>query len=132
MCTASEIMAVYGHVGEFDRDTDDWKSYIEQMDCFFDANGIDKDDRKRAILLSSCGSQTYRLLRSLVSSVKPDTKPYKEIVKILNDYFSPEPSITLQRYKFNSKSREKDQSVASFAADLRQISEYCNFADKLK
>ena len=102
------------------------------MDCFFDANGIDKDDMKRAILLSSCGSRTYRILRSLVSPVKPDTKPYKEIVKILNDYFSPEPSITLQRYKFNSKSREKGQSVASFVADLRQISEYCNFADKLK
>ena len=97
MCTTSAIMAVYGHVGEFNRDTDDWKSYIEQMDCFFDANGIDKDDRKRAILLSSCGSQTYRLLRSLVSPVKPDTKPYKEIVKILNDHFSPEPSIVQQQ-----------------------------------
>ena len=95
--TTSEIMAVYGHVGEFNRDTDDWKSYIEQMNCFFDANGIDKDDRKRAILLSSCGSQTYRLLRSLVSPVKPDTKPYKEIVKILNDHFSPEPSIAQQQ-----------------------------------
>ena len=92
------------------------------MDCFFDANGIDKDDRKRAILLSLCGSQTYRLLHSLV---------YKEIVKILNDHFSPEPSITLQRSKFNSKSREKGQSVASFVADLRQISEYCKLEDML-
>ena len=78
-------MAVYGHVGEFIRDTDDWKSSIEQMDRFFDANGIDKDDRKRAILLSSRGSQTYRLLRSLVSPVKPDTKPYQEILVIISD-----------------------------------------------
>ena len=49
-------MNTFGKIGE----------YVQESH-FFPANGIIDDDKKRAILLSSCGSRTYSLFRSLVA-----------------------------------------------------------------
>ena len=63
-------MAVFhGTISEFDRNQEDWTVYSERLQNYFVANDIDNDEKKRAILLSVCGSSTYRLIRNLVAPV---------------------------------------------------------------
>ena len=37
----------------------------------------------------------------------------------------------MQRFAFNSRSRKQGESVATFVADLRRLSEYCKFGNSL-
>ena len=48
--------SIVGAVGSFDPATNQWVSYIEQMEEFFLANDIKEDRKKVAALISTVGS----------------------------------------------------------------------------
>ena len=37
------MAATFGRIGEFEPKKEDWTSYVERIDHFFHANGIDDD-----------------------------------------------------------------------------------------
>ena len=75
-------MAVkHGFLPEFVPGTEEWGSYVERAEHYFVANGVDTQETRRAVLLSSCGAPTYRLIRNLSTPLKPGEKTYKEIVE---------------------------------------------------
>ena len=39
--------------------------------------------------------------------------------------------MTVQRFKFNSRSREEEESVATFVAELRHLAIHCEFGEVL-
>ena len=53
-------MAKHGTIGEYDPQREDWTSYSERLLEYFTANDVDGADKKRAILLSVVGAQTYQ------------------------------------------------------------------------
>ena len=50
---------------------------------------------------------------------------------MLSDHFSPPPSEVLQRFRFNGRVRQPGESVSTFVAEIRKLSEHCNFGDAL-
>ena len=67
----------YGRVDEFDIARDvDWPQYVERLEHFFVANGIDDVGKKREVLLSVVGAATYKTLRNILSPEKPGEKTY--------------------------------------------------------
>ena len=50
------MAAHYGRLTEFDRGVEEWVTYIERLEQYFAANEIADNGKKRAILLSACGS----------------------------------------------------------------------------
>ena len=126
-------MAVkHGFLPEFVPGTEEWGSYVERAEHYFEANGVDTQETRRAVLLSSCGAPTYRLIRNLSTPLKPGEKTYKEIVELVASHLQPKPSVIMQRFKFNSRVRGEGESIADFAAALRQLSEHCAFGDTLQ
>ena len=125
------VMATHGCVGEFSGGSETWVSYIERLQQYFIANDIKGDDKQRAVLLSICGASTYQLIRSVVSPNKLTEKTFDQIVTLMKEHYFPKPSVTMQRFAFNSRSRKQGESVATFVADLRRLSEYCEFGDSL-
>ena len=124
-------MATHGNIGEFNRAREDWISYWEQMQQYFTANDIATDDKQRAILLSTCGAETYQLIRSLVAPQKPTDKPLRDIIQLVRDHHTPPPSAIVQRFRFHSRTQKEGETIADFIADLRKLSEHCDFADTL-
>ena len=59
-------MSLLGRLDEFDGSKEDWPQYIERVNHFFAAIGID-DAGKKSAFLSSVGPATYALVRNLVS-----------------------------------------------------------------
>ncbi|CAC5394574.1 unnamed protein product [Mytilus coruscus] len=54
-------------------------------------------------------------------------KTFDDIVKLVTDHQNPKPSSIVQRCKCNSRSRQPNESVSQFVAELRQISEHCDY-----
>ena len=100
----------------------------------FTANDLTGDgnaEKRRVIFLIVVGKHTYDILRSLLTPDKPSTKTFEELMKVLSEHFSPPPSEVLQRFRFNGRVRKPGESVSVFMAELRKLSEHCNFGDAL-
>ena len=93
-------MAAHGKLEQFHVGQEDWESYEERLQQYFVANDIAEAEKQRAILLSACGQSTYKVIRNLVAPKKPGECEYKAILEHLRRYYSPKPSIIVQRCKF--------------------------------
>ena len=101
------------------------------MDHFFSANGIDDEGKKRSVFLSVIGPAPYKLLRSILTPVKPGEKEYKDLVEALQKQYSPRLSEIIQRFKFHTRVRRKKESVHNYVAELHSIAQFCNFESTL-
>ena len=125
-------MAAYlGTISEFSSTQESWTAYVERLVQYLAANKIEDPDQQRAVLLSVCGPATYRLIRNLVSPKKPQEFKFAEIVEIVQKHHNPKPSVIVQRYRFNSRNRRAGESVATYIAELRHLSEHCEFGSTL-
>ena len=116
-------MPAFGKLDECN-ETEDWRHYIERVNHFFEANEITDPD-KRSIFLVCVGAKTYKLVRSLVAPEDPKDKRYEDLAKLL--HFRPKPSAFVQRFKFNTRSQQPGETIAMFLAELRHLSEHCEF-----
>ena len=49
----------------------------------------------------------------------------------MKDHLEPKPNVISQRYAFYKRDRRVDESVKGYVAELRKLSEYCEFGDRL-
>ena len=120
-------MAAHCKLDQFHTGQDDWESYEERLQQYFVANDVKDAEKQRAILLSTCGQSTYKVIRNLVAPTKPGECEYKTILEHLRRYYSPKPSIIVQRCKFNTQYRQQGESIAKFVAELRHIAQFCGY-----
>lgn len=125
-------MAMIGTLAPFDAKNQKWEEYCEVLEQFFEANEIENGDRQRAILISVVGSSTYSLMKNLLSPDKPKDKTYTQLVELLKNHFDPKPSEIVQRYKFDSRNREPNESVMEYVAELRRLAQDCNYGNTLQ
>uniref|UniRef100_A0AAV2JHZ5 Retrotransposon gag domain-containing protein n=1 Tax=Knipowitschia caucasica TaxID=637954 RepID=A0AAV2JHZ5_KNICA len=57
------------------------------------------------------------------SPEKPKEKTYHQLVVLLKNHFDPKPSEIVQRYKFDSRSRNQNESVMDYVAELRRLAQ---------
>ena len=63
------MATVFGKIEEFDSSQEDWHQYMERLGYFFNTNGIESVEKKRAVL-TLIGAATYKLLRSLAGGAQ--------------------------------------------------------------
>ena len=123
-------MATFGKINEF-VPGGNWENYCERLEQYYLANNIDNEDRKRAILLASCGENTYTLMKNLCSPQKPSEKSFGELTKKLQDHLSPKPLTIAERFKFYLRRQQENETVRDFIAVLRKLAETCDFGEFL-
>ena len=130
----NETMATHGMMKLFNSQVDDWPTYVERLQYYFVTNDMTDAAKKRAILLTVCGAPTYKLLRSLVPDGKldGDSATYDSLVKLLTDYYNPKPSLIVQRFNFNSRSRKPNEPIATYVAALRELALQYDYGDQLQ
>ena len=99
-----------GNIREFDPEGESWIEYMEQIEHFFNANGIVEEARRKSILLSSCGAKTYKLFRSLLAPTKPGDSTWEHLTTVMKNHQHPKPSIISERFKFNKRDRKPVRS----------------------
>ena len=125
-------MATFGQVGAFKEGQEEWKQYVERLEQYLIANGVEDADKKRAVFLSTIGPQAYKLLSSLVAPAAPSEKSYRELVQAMKDHHSPPPSEIVQRYRLHTRFRQQGETVATYVSELRAIAQWCNFGESLE
>ena len=116
---------------ELDRG-EEWTTYIERLEQFFVANKITEAKQKVAVLLTVIGSKSYGLLRNLVSPAKPAEKKFEDIVEVMKNHLNPKPLIIAERFKFHRRNQGENESISQYVAELRKLSEKCDFGDYLE
>ena len=123
-----------GRLDQFEPELEEWPQYVEWLVQFFEANDITRDNKAVkccATFLSVIGPAPYKLLWSLIAPTKPTDKTFKELVAVLTEHYSLQPSEVMQRFCFNSRSRKEGESVAAYVAELRCLAEFCHFETTL-
>ena len=131
LATRSLMATHHGQITEFSGNSDDWEAYVEQLENYFEANEIESAAKKRAILLSPCGTATYKTIRSILAPKKPTEVEYAELVRQVKQHYAPKPSEIIQRYKFYTCNRQPSEFIADYVARLRALTEYCEFGETL-
>ena len=124
-------MATLGKLTEYDPEQEEWGSYVERLEFFFTANDITDAEKKKAILLSSSGSKTYKLFRGLTAPAKPGDMTFAELVKLMKNHLSPKPNPIAERFRFNTRDRQPEESVANYVMELRCLTEHCEYGTSL-
>ena len=88
--------------------------------------------KKRAVLLSVVGATTYKILRNILAPSKPGDKSYETLVDALAKHYKPAPYEIVERFKFHNRSRKQGESVSTYVAELRAMTEFCNFGETLE
>ncbi|UYV83354.1 K02A2.6-like, partial [Cordylochernes scorpioides] len=122
-------MASFGKLENFDLSKPEgWIAYLERINFYFVANGIEKIEQNKSILLTLIGPETFSLARSLAAPKPLNDIDYSELIKLLTGHFCPKPNVIVQRYHFN-KRNQGTESVSAYVAELRKLSENCEFID---
>ena len=100
---------------------------MQRVNHYFVANDVDGAEKKRAVFLSLIGPRCYKLLASLVAPAKPGEKTLEELVAALKKHYDPQPSEILQRFRFHTRFRKQEESVANYVSILRSLAQKCNF-----
>ena len=121
----------YGVVAQFDSSQEDWIEYIERLENYFVANEVTDEGKRRAILLTAVGRQTYHVIRNLAVPRSPKELTYAEIVETVTTHYNPKPSPIIKRFDFNTRCQEEGESIANYIAALRSIAEHCDYGETL-
>ena len=119
----------HGSLKEYSPAQENWPEYIERLELYFIANDIVAPEKKRAILLNGCGPATYKLFRNLAAPNRPSDLSYDDLKQLMAQHTTPKPSIMVERFRFHSRAQN---SVAEFVAQLRRLSEHCEFGATTK
>lgn len=112
----------------------DFEAYAEQLDFFFEANGVTESKQKKAVLLTNLPTETYQLAKDLAAptQLKEDSLTYDTIVKRLQTQLKPEKSPLVARYEFENRSRNAGETVSQYVAVLKHLATECKFNEMMR
>lgn len=108
-----------------------FSEWFERLEFYLEANQVEEDNKKRAILLSMVGPVTFRTIKDLCFPSSPKDKQFGEICKLLTEHFNPTPPKFVQRKKFEERVRLPSETVQEYLLALKKLSEFCQFGANL-
>lgn len=130
LATISKMTSI-GKLEAFDESQESWTNYAERLEQYFIANEV-SEEKKVPALLSLIGPKTYALLRDLTTLDKPSSKMFTDLVTTLDAHLAPKPLVIAERFRFHKRNQKQGESVNRYAAELRKLSEHCEFGTNLK
>ena len=120
-----------GILPEFSSEKEKITAYLERVELFFEANGIE-DNKQVPVLLTAIGGETYALLRSLLAPDKPSLKTFAQLKETLKRHFDPKPLVIAERFYFHRRCQAAGEAIADYVAELRRLATNCEFGDYLE
>lgn len=66
----------------------------------------------------------YKLLIGLQASMQSDRKTFEQLAEVLTNNYSPLPSKVIQKFQFNTRTRQPGESVFTYIAELRRLAKF--------
>ena len=103
-----------------------WKRWKRSFELYVLAKGISSDPQKVALLLHTAGMELQELYYTLAAT-EGELKPYKDVIKILDEYFVPKVNVSFERHVFRQMEQQNGEKVDQFVCRLRQKAITCEF-----
>ena len=123
------MAVLHGVMTAYNKQNEDWMSYTERLEQYFQANGVIDADKQRAIFLSVCGPSMYQTIRNLVAPKKPTEFTLKELIEKVENHLNPSKSVIVHRFYFNTRVMKREESISDYVSELRRLAEHCGFKD---
>ena len=82
-------MTSHGRLPEFSGNAAERDVFTEQLLFYFTANSITDEDKQWAILLSTCATSMYKLLKMVVAPAELTSKSFLDVVSLAQEHYSP-------------------------------------------
>ena len=107
-----------------------WKTFKAMWNNYeIAANLNDKSTEVRtATFLTSIGMDGFQLYESLDFAEEGDRNKIDKVLERLDRHFVGEVNETFERFKFNQRNQEMNESIDAYVSALRSIVKSCNFA----
>ena len=119
---------------QLDAESEDIESYLERLQEYFTAYDIKDDEdnaaKRQAILLTSIGSNCFRVLKDLAFPDAPNTKTFDQLTTLLRKHFKRTRLKIAERYRFHSAVQQQGQSIADFVRELKKLAGTCEFTNE--
>lgn len=111
------MMSIIGSMEPFDTKQGQFDSYMERLEQYFIVNSI-VEAKQKAVLITLIGSETYEVLKNLISPSKPKEVSYDTIVQVLTKHLCQKKNVTTERYHFYKRDQKEGESVSEFIIEL--------------
>lgn len=114
---------------EFSR-PETWPRWLKRFERYLSvSNAACRGDKEKIDML--CYLMGERA-EEILSQIMPDlsaTTSYEAVKIKFNGYFAPKKNVVFERFKFNSRMQQTDESVDSFVTALYTLAETCEFGE---
>ena len=116
----------------FDETIEDVSNYLLRLKHFMKINAIKEDDEKVSVLLTVLGPKIVKLLSDLLAPEEVDSKSYEFLVNTLTDHFKPKRLIIVERFKFNTRSQQSNETITDYTVQIKHLAATCQFGNFFK
>jgi len=103
------------------------QEYLIAYDTKSDTETVAK---QRSILLTSIGSNAYRVLKDLSHPDAPNKKTFDQLATLLRSHYKPTRLKVAERYRFHSAGQRPGQSITDFVRELKSLAGTCGFTNE--
>ncbi|XP_055916618.1 uncharacterized protein K02A2.6-like [Eupeodes corollae] len=125
--TPKTNMSFLGNINEF-APGEDFVAYKDRVQQYFIANKI-AAEIQTPVFITLVGSEVYKVLKSLAAPALPSSKPFTELIGLLEQHYAPKHNKRAERFKFQKAKQEDGESISDFIIKLRNLAETCRFGD---
>jgi hypothetical protein len=128
---ATSSIASISNFDVFNPDKESVGAYINRFQNYMSLLDVPPDTdtthTQAKLLLSRLKSQQYEILAAEVSPADIKTKTYSEIVSLMEKKFTRKTMLLLERNKLLTRTQKSDESVQSFATELKKLAVGADF-----
>ena len=109
--------------------SENWKSYKQQWQNYTIVANLptQPEEYQVALFLHCLGPDPLRVYNGLPFESEEDKKTLSKIMEKLDEFAIGEVNETYERYVFNSRNQEADESIDAYVTVLRKLAQTCNF-----
>lgn len=106
-----------------------WKLFKQQWSNYEIASGLNKEEQeiRTATFLTVVGSQALEVYNTFQWDTEEEKTQLEVILKKFEYYCLPKVNITYERYLFNSRKQNENESIDEYVTALRSLAENCDF-----
>ncbi|XP_018403211.1 PREDICTED: uncharacterized protein LOC108780116 [Cyphomyrmex costatus] len=105
-----------------------WSNWIKRFERYLTVSKLaaGSDKEKIDLLCYSMGERSEEILTQIMPAITTSTT-FELVKNKFDSYFRPKKNVIFERFKFNSRKQEAEESVDSFVTALYSLAETCEF-----
>lgn len=117
-------------IGPYDESTNDFDSYLERLEYFFQANDIE-DDKKVSSFLTIIGDVLFKKLKGLIHPKKFKDFTFKQLTDVMKKHYKPKVIDIYERFQLRKRTQKEGESISDFVSSLKTLASSCNYSEEV-